>query len=60
MDDTFYRTYFALVYLYCIHVHLNTELTTELPPLALCGGEDLGVVSHPVVNVGPQGVHPHQ
>lgn len=51
-------TYFAKLYLRCIHLY--TELTTELPPLSLRCGEDLGVVPHPVVDVGPQGIHPHQ
>lgn len=58
MDATFYMTYFAKLYLRCIHLY--TELTTELPPLSLRGGEDLGVVPHPVVDVRPQGIHPHQ
>lgn len=45
--------------LYC-YVRLRKNLTTELLPLVLCSGEDVGVVPHPVVHVGPQGVHPHQ
>lgn len=46
--------------IFCSGLFINTKLTTELPPLSLCSGEDLGVVPHPVVDVGPQGVHPHQ
>lgn len=61
MDATFYMTYFAMLYLRCTHLYTElTELTTELPPLSLRSGEDLGVVAHPVVDIGPQGVHPHQ